>query len=136
MRRTSRSTTSSSVTPEAGPLRDTQQAIGVGPDRLGEEGVTAFGRPARRVVRELDERAAADTRGDMQVRQQSEPVGPGVRGEPPIARQRDLRDRPRPEHPAGEHDVGLVDVERIGIERREGVLEGPSHLAAGDAHTR
>ena len=32
---------------KAGPLRHTEEAVGVGPDRLGEEGVTALRRPAR-----------------------------------------------------------------------------------------
>ena len=45
------------------------------------------------------------------------PVGPGVRREPAVPRERELGDRPRPEHPGGQDDVGLVDVERVGLER-------------------
>src|ERR1019366_8288213 len=41
--------------------------------------------PARRVIRELDLRAAADARRDIQVRHQAQAVGPGVRGEPAVA---------------------------------------------------
>src|ERR1039458_7286332 len=53
------------------------------PARPGE--VTPPLGPARRVIRELDLRAAADARRDIQVRHQAQAVGPGVRGEPAVA---------------------------------------------------
>ena len=105
--------------PGAGGTRRTPSATG--PDRLGEERVAPLGRPARRVVRELEERAAADPGRDVQVGQQADAVGPGVRGEPAVAGEGQLGERPRPEHPAGQDDVGLVDVERVGVQRGQPV---------------
>ena len=89
-----------------------------GPDRLGEEGVPPLRRPARRVVGELDVRAAADAGRDVEVGQQPEPVRPRVRCEPATAGECQLGHRPGAKHPAGQDDVLLVDVERVGVERR------------------
>ena len=65
----------------------------------------------------LDERPAADPRRDVEVGQQPDPVGPGVRAVPAVAGERQLADRPPAEHPGRKDDVGLVDVERVRVER-------------------
>ena len=70
-------------------------AVGTRPDRLGEHEVAALGAPAGRVVRELEERPATDAGRDVQVGQQPDPVRPGVRREPAVARERELGERAR-----------------------------------------
>lgn len=108
--------------------------LGVRPHGRQEEGISSLGRPAGRVVGELHERTAADAGDDVQVGQQPDAVGPGVRGEPSVPSEGDLGDGPGPEHPAGQHDVGLVHVEGIGIEGSQRLAERPGHLATGDPH--
>src|ERR1019366_4401204 len=80
------------------------------PARPGE--VTPPLGPARRGIRELDLRAAAAPRRDIQVRHQAQAVGPGVRGEPAVAELRYLGNGPGAEHPDRQHDIGLVDIQR------------------------
>src|SRR5271166_7001866 len=72
---------------QARSVGDGQVTFGVDPDRRGEEEVAAFGGPAGRVVGELDVRAAAHAGHHVQVGQQAEAVGPGVRGEPAVPEQ-------------------------------------------------
>src|SRR5260370_13571046 len=70
---------------QAGQLRHPDAPVRIYPHRLGQEEVASLLRPSRRIMGELQERAAADSRRDMQVREQPEPVSPGVRGEPAAA---------------------------------------------------
>ena len=88
---------SSRTAPMPGRGGHAEQPIGVGADGLGQEGVAALGGPAGRVVRELEERPAADTGRHVQVGEQADAVGPGVRREPAVAGERELADRPRRE---------------------------------------
>ena len=133
MPRTGAMAASSRTMPEPGRGRDVEHPVGTRPDRLGEHEVAPLGRPAGRVVRELEERPAADAGRDVQVGQQPDPVRPGVRREPAVAGEGELGERARPRHPGRQHDVGLVDVERVGVERGQQLGERPGHLAAGDA---
>ena len=119
--------------PEPGRRRDAQDAVGAGPDRLGEHEVAPLRGPPGRVVRELDERSASDPGRDLQVGQQPDAVRPGVRRVPAAAREGELGDRPAVQHPGGQHDVGLVDVERVGLDGGQQLGERAGHLAPGDA---
>ena len=63
---------------------DAVLAVGIDTDRLGEEEVAALLGPAGRVIGELYVGAAAQAGHHVQVGQQAEAVGPGVRGEPAV----------------------------------------------------
>src|SRR6267143_1246387 len=78
---------------------------------LGEEEVAALDRPAWRIEWKLDEGAAANPGGHMQVGQHAKPVGPCVWCEPAVLEQSQLCEEPRPRHPDRQHDVGLIDIE-------------------------
>ena len=99
--------------PSPGRAGTRRMPVAVRPDGLGQEGVAALGRPAGRVVRELDERPAADARRDVQVGQQPDPVRPGVRREPAVRARGPAPRWSRPRSmPAGE------DRRRAGRRRR------------------
>ena len=111
-------------------------AVGSGRTGSAEHEVASFRGPAGRVVREFDERPATDPGRHMEVGQQPDAIGPGVRREPAVPRERELGDGPRPEHAGGQDDVGLVDVEGVGLDRGDELGERPGHLAAGDPDAR
>src|SRR5262245_24804801 len=106
---------------------------GVDEQRLGQEEIAPALGPAGRVVGELEVGAAAGAGRHVQVGQQAEPVGPGVRGEPAVPQLGELGDGPRPEQADGQDGIGLHDVERA---RGNGVQQlgrGAGHLTARDA---
>ena len=115
---------------EAGGVGDGQIAFGVDADRLSQEEVAAFGGPAGRVVRELDVGAAAHAGYHVQVGQQAEAVGPGVRGEPAVPQQGQFGDGPGAQHADGEDHVGLQHVQGASRERVKQFGRGPGHLTA------
>ena len=128
---------SSSTTPRPGSRGHLQQPVGIRHHRLGEHEVTPRRRPAGRIVGELQKRAAADAGAHMQVGEQADPVGPGVRGEPAVAPQRELarasarrRSRGPARRPAGTRRA----------RRPQSASRSSSnvarHLAAGDPHAR
>ncbi len=128
--------TSSRAAPIPGRDGDAQDAVRVGPKRLREHEVAPLGGPTGWVVRELDERPAADAGDHVEVREQADPVRPRVRRVPTALRQGQLRDPSAIRHAGGQYDVGLVDVERVGVDGGDDLAERPRHLAARDLDAR
>src|SRR5215831_19788037 len=79
---------------EPRPVADGEVTIRAHPDRLGQHEVPPGWCPARRVEGVLEVRAATDAGGQVQVRQQADAVGPGVRAEQPALGEHVLGDRP------------------------------------------
>src|SRR5579862_9315421 len=66
---------------EAGPVGDREATVAVDPDLFREHLAEGRGRPARRLVRKLEPGAVRDGGDEVQVREQPDSVGPGVRRE-------------------------------------------------------
>src|SRR5438309_3409621 len=81
------------LTDESGSLfawNQHQAAVASNMKRFGQHEVASLGRPAWRVVGELQKRPASHAGGHVQVCQHTDAVGPGVRREPAVASQRQL----------------------------------------------
>src|SRR5690242_14584677 len=119
---------------EPGLVADDKLAIGADLDRLGQHEVPPGRGPAWRVEWVLEERSAANAGGQVQVRQQADAVGPGVRAEHPALGQHVLREGPCPRDANGEHRVGLVYVQGIGLDERGQLGVAAGHLATCDLY--
>src|SRR5919108_495752 len=119
--------------PEAGSVGDGKAAVGVEADALGEHEVATRRGPAGRVVRQLEVRASAHARREVQVGEEAYPVRPRVRGEPLPAGE-DALGQLAPAHEAeGEHGIGLIDVEGVRLHEGLELRRRPRHLAARQA---
>ena len=127
----------SGVTPSPGPGRRRDRAVGADLDRRpAEQPVASLRAPARRIVRDLDERARRHRQRQVQVGEQPEPVRPRVRGEHPAAQVGEPRDPAAAAETAREHHVGLHDVDAAAQDQVARLGETAHHLARRDPQRR
>ena len=116
---------------EPGPVGDLDATVGVDPRWVDEHLVAGSGGPAAaRVVRKLKPVARRDRRGEVQIRNEADPVRPGVRYDAEMRRLRERGHLPELERALGNDHIRLQNVVAAAVDKQLELVDAVVALAA------